>query len=452
MPRELPCKRRQPSCSVSEPVSASSHVAPGSAAADARAGALVVCSMVSLQVGTAIAISAFDEAGPLGVVWVRGVIAAAILAIYLRPKLRSYSREQWNAVVPYGFALASFTVFFYLALDRAPLGVVSSIEMLGPLAVAALGRRSRLDFVWISFAAGGVALLALAKGVDGHIDALGVVFALLAAVGLALYIVFGKQVGQRVDGLGGLATALLIAAVIQAPFGLVDGGTDLLTGSVLVVCLAAGILSTVIPFSLELIALRTLPLGVFGLLLAFEPAIAALAGFSLRDQGLTAPQLVGIGLIVAAGAGVMGPGRLRRAKVAADVADDPQLAVLARTEVFEGFTTVELETVASGMREVRVDTGAELIREGDPGTEMFVVVDGALDITKDGHLLNTVRSGEVAGEMALLFGEPRSATARASEPSTLLVISKEEFARLLDENPRIEAKLMAVVAQRVRAR
>src|SRR5262245_34846827 len=136
--------------------------------------------------------------------------------------------------------------------------------MLGPLAVAVFGRRGRLDFVWIGLAAAGVALLASAKGVDGHIDSLGVVFALAAAAGLGLYIVFGKQVGQRVEGLDGLATALLITAVVQAPFGLADSGSDLLSASVLAVCVVAAVLSTVIPFSFELIALRTLSIGVFG--------------------------------------------------------------------------------------------------------------------------------------------------------------------------------------------
>jgi inner membrane transporter RhtA len=295
---------------------------------------LVVGSMVSLQFGTAIAISAFDDAGPLGVVWMRGVIGGLLLALYLRPRLRSYTAEQWRAIVPYALSLASFTVFFYLALDRAPLGVVSALEMSGPLAVAALGRRSRMDFVWIGFAGAGVLLLAVAKGVDGHIDALGVVFSLAAAAGLALYIVFGKQVGQRVDGLGGLATALLVCAVVQAPLGLADGGSDLLSASVLAACVAAGVLSTVIPFSLELIALRTLAIGVFGLLLAFEPAIAALAGYLVRDQALTPSQMAGIGLIVVAGAGVMfRPGAREVGRNATAIAVEPAtLHVIGKEE------------------------------------------------------------------------------------------------------------------------
>ena len=415
--------------------------------------ALVVGSMVSLQFGTAIAISAFDDAGPLGVVWMRGVIGGLLLTLYLRPRLRSYTAEQWRAIVPYALSLASFTVFFYLALDRAPLGVVSALEMSGPLAVAALGRRSRMDFVWIGFAAAGVLLLAVAKGVDGHIDALGVVFSLAAAAGLALYIVFGKQVGQRVDGLSGLATALLICAVVQAPFGLVDGGSDLLSVSVLAVCAAAGVLSTVIPFSFELIALRTLAIGVFGLLLAFEPAIAALAGSLVRDQVLTAGQIAGIALIVIAGAGVMGPGRLRgNAGVPEEVADDPRLAALGRVPLFDDFSAQELETVAACTRELQLEPGTAVIREGALGTDLFVVVDGALDISVDGRVVNTLRAGDFLGELGLLFGGPRNATAIASEPATLHVIGKEDFDALRAGHPRIDGKLLAVVAQRMRGR
>ncbi len=425
--------------------------APTNVAQETRAAVLVIGSMVSLQLGTAIAISAFDDAGPLGVVWVRGVIAGGLMTLYLRPKLRSYTREQWKAIVPYGLSLASFTIFFSLALDRAPLGVVSALEMLGPLTVAVIGRRSWLDFAWIACAAAGVALLAFAKGVDGHIDALGVVFALAAATGLGLYIVFGKQVGQRVEGLGGLATALLITAVVQAPFGVVDGGGDLLTGSVLLACLAAAVLATVIPFSLELIALRTLSIGAFGLLLAFDPAVAALAGFLVRDQDLTSAQVAGIGLIVIAGAGVMGPSRLRGRR-AAPASADPRVAALARVPLFEDFSEAELEAVAGRTRELQVEPGTAIIRQGEPGTDLFLVGEGALDIAVDGRVVNTVGQGAFVGELALLYGGTRNATATAAGPATLFVMGKDDFDALRADNPRIDGKLLAVVAQRMRAR
>jgi inner membrane transporter RhtA len=435
---------------VSAPAAAPTET---SVSAETRAVALVIGSMLSLQLGTAIAISAFDDAGPLGVVWMRGVVGATLMTLYIRPRLRSFTAEQWRAIVPYGLSLASFTVFFYLALDRAPLGVVSALEMLGALVVAVVGRRSRLDFVWIAFAAAGVALLAVAKGVDGHIDALGVVFALAAATGLGLYIVFGKQVGQRVHGLGGLATALLITAVVQAPFGVADGGTDLLSGSVLTVCLAAGVLSTVIPFSFELIALRTVAIGVFGLLLAFEPAVAALAGFVVRDQDLTAGQVTGIALIVVAGVGVMGPGRLRgRRRLPEQVAADPRVAALAQSALFEDFSADELETVASSTRQLRVEPGTVVIREGDRGTDLFLIGEGALDIAVDGRVVVTRREGAFMGELALLYGGPRNATAVAAEPTTLYVMGKEDFDALRTDHPRIDGKLLAVVAQRMRAR
>ena len=422
-------------------------------AEETLAVALVVGSMVSLQIGNSIAVSAFDDAGPLGVVWMRSVIGGGLMALYLRPRLRSYTAEQWRAIVPYSLSLATFTVFFYLALDRAPLGVVSAIGMIGPLAVAALGRRSRLDFVWIAFATAGVALLVIAKGVDGNVDALGVVFALTAATGLAVYIVFGKQVSQRVDGLGGLATALIITAIVQAPLGIADGGAHLLSGTVLAVCVAAGVLSTVIPFSFELIALRTLAIGIFGLLLAFEPAIAALAGFLVRDQGLTESQIAGIALIVIAGAGVMGPARMRRRRdVLHEAAADPRVAALARAPLFGDFSADELETVAARSRELRVEPGTVVIRQGAPGTDLFMVGQGALDITVDGRVVNTLRAGAFLGELALLFGGRRNATAVAVEPTILYVIGKDDFDALRSDHPRIDGKLLAVVAQRLRGR
>jgi hypothetical protein len=327
---------------------------------------------------------------------------------------------------------------------------VSAIEMLGPLTVAVIGRRSRVDFVWIAFAAAGVALLAFSEGVDGHVDALGVVFALAAATGLGFYIVTGKLVGERVEGLDGLATALLITAIVQAPFGVASGGTDLFSGTVFLVCVAAGVLSTVIPFSFELVALRTLAIGVFGLLLAFEPAVAALAGFLVRDQELTAGQLAGIGLIVLAGAGVMGPGRLRGRRTAP--AADPRVAALARVPLFEDFAAAELEAVAARTRELRVDPGTAVIRQGTPGTDLFLVGEGSLDVAVDGRVVNTLRAGSFVGELALLYGGPRNATAVAAEPATLYVMGKDDFDALRADHPRIDGKLLAVVAQRMRAR
>jgi inner membrane transporter RhtA len=427
--------------------------ATAGSALETRAVALVVGSMVSLQLGTAIAISAFDDAGPLGVVWMRGVVAAALMTLWLRPRLRAYTAEQWRAIVPYGLSLASFTVFFYLALDRAPLGVVSAIEMLGPLTVAVIGRRSRIDFVWIAFAAAGVALLAFSEGVDGHVDALGVVFALAAATGLGFYIVTGKLVGQRVEGLDGLATALLITAVVQAPFGVASGGTDLFTGTVFLVCVAAGVLSTVIPFSFELVALRTLSIGVFGLLLAFEPAIAALAGWLVRDQELTGGQLAGIAMIVVSGAGVMGPSRLRGGRTIPDeLAADPRVAALARVPLLEELTPEELAALAGRTRELEVEEGTEVIRQGETGTDLFLVGAGALRISVDGRVVNTLHAGAFAGELALLFGDPRNASATAAEPTTLYVVGKDDFDSLRSDHPRIDGKLLAVVAQRLRGR
>jgi inner membrane transporter RhtA len=189
--------------------------------------ALVLASTTSVQFGTAIATTAFVAAGPLGAVWIRGVIAAVVMFAWVRPDLRDLTATQVRAVVPYALALAVMMSSIYLALVDAPLGVVSAILMLGPLTVLALATRDWLDIVCVAIATCGVAVLTLSQGVDGPVSAVGVGWALVAAIAFGAYIHTGKGVSKAFDGLDGVAIALPLVAILQAPLGLAFAGPDL---------------------------------------------------------------------------------------------------------------------------------------------------------------------------------------------------------------------------------
>jgi inner membrane transporter RhtA len=206
-------------------------------------------------------------------------------------------------VVALGVILGVMNLAFYEALDRIPLGIAVTLEFVGPLTVAVLGSRRRRDLLWVALAAAGLILLAPVPGSD--LDALGCAFALFAGGCWGLYILVTARVGRALPGGSGLALAMAIAAVVTMPFGLVDGGTELLDGELLVIAFGVAILSSAIPYSLELEALRRLPESVFGVLMSVEPAVAATAGFVVLGQDLEARELVAIGLVLAASAGAL---------------------------------------------------------------------------------------------------------------------------------------------------
>ena len=415
---------------------------------------LMVCaSVLSIQFGIAIASTVFDEAGPFGAVWIRGVVGGVLLALYVRPKFRSFTRHQLSAIVPFALSLVALTTFFFLAVDRAPLGIVSGIEMLGPLTVAVFGRRDLFDFVWIGLAATGALILCFAEGTEGPISTAGIVFALLAAASWAAYILLSKRVGQRVEGLGGLALALLIAAAVQTPLGLAFGEPGLWDGSVLLTLVVAGVLSTMIPFALEMVALRTLSIGIFGLLMALEPAAAVLAGLVVLDQELTAMQVVGIVLVMVAAAGVLGPRWARPTSYARLMrSTDERARVLATVPLFDGLNVDETEAIAGLMEEREIRTGDVIIREGEEGDEFFVVESGKVEIQVGNQSVRTLDAGEFVGEMALMFGGRRNATVVAAEDSRVLVLARAGFDEMLKTHPRVEDKILRVISERVRYR
>jgi inner membrane transporter RhtA len=265
----------------------------------ALAVGLVLAAAGSLQVGAAFAVTLFDDLGPAGAAFLRLALAAIVLWAIWRPRLTGDLR----LAGAFGVALGLMNWSIYESMDRIPLGVAVTIEFAGPLLVAVIGSRRPLDGVWIVLAAAGILLLADPGG--GSVDTLGVVFALAAAACWMAYIYLSKRVGQAFAGGSGLAIAMAVGALVVLPAGVIQAGGALvepdLLGSALVVALA----SSVLPYSLELEALRRLRVGVFGVLMSLEPAIAALVGLIALQQGLAPAEVAGIVCVVAASAGVL---------------------------------------------------------------------------------------------------------------------------------------------------
>ena len=268
---------------------------------EARIGArgaplLIVTAAFSVQGGAALATTMFDRSGPLGAALLRVGFAAIVLAAVAGRRLRRPDLT----IVAFGLALAAMNACFYEALHRVPLGVAVTAEFLGPLAVAVLGSRRRSDIAWIVLAAAGVALLG-SPTVD--VDALGLGFAVLAGGFWALYIVLGKRMATAGSVVGGLGTAMSVAAVALLPFGLVGGGARLGDSRVLVLGVGVALLSSVVPYVLELVALRLIRASTFGILMSLEPAVAALCGAVFIGQGIRGLELLAIAFVVVASAG-----------------------------------------------------------------------------------------------------------------------------------------------------
>jgi inner membrane transporter RhtA len=265
--------------------------------------ALVIGAVSSVQLGAALAKSIFDEVGAGGAVFLRVLFAAVVLALLWRPRISGLSRsELWLAFL-FGLSLAGMNFSIYTAIDRIPLGVAVTFEFIGPLGVAVFGSRRPLDLAWVVLAAAGILLLSDFGG--GSLDGVGVAFALIAGGFWAAYILLSARVGQVFPGGDGLALAMLVAVVPLAPFGIAQGGSDLLVPWILGVGFAAGMLSSALPYTLELEALRRMPTHVFGVLMSLEPAVAALAGFVILGQDLVAREVAAILLVVVASAGAM---------------------------------------------------------------------------------------------------------------------------------------------------
>jgi inner membrane transporter RhtA len=263
--------------------------------------ALVLGATASVQFGASLAATMFDTLGPAGTVLLRLAFGSLLLLALWRPPVHGWTREQLRLAAGFGVVLGAMNLSFYEALDRIPLGIAVAIEFVGPLGVAVAGSRRRLDFLWVGLALLGI--LALTRGGGHGLDALGVLFALLAGAFWAAYILINTRVGRAFAGGSGLALAMPVGTLLVLPAGIVAGGSELLTPESLALGAAVGMLSTAIPYSLELEALRRMSASVFGVLMSLEPAVAALAGFVTLGQQLRPRELLGIALVTAASIG-----------------------------------------------------------------------------------------------------------------------------------------------------
>jgi len=268
---------------------------------EARGVALVVAAVTSLQLGAAFAVTLFDELGPAGAAFLRLAVAAAVLVAIWRPRVRDRSPADLRVAVLLGIVLGLMNWAIYSAMDRIPLGVAVTIEFAGPLGVAVAASRRPLDLLWVVLAAAGIVLLADPGG--GSLDPLGVAFALLAAAMWAAYILLSVRAGRLFPGGSGLAIAMTVGAVTILPLGVGQAGAALLEPELLAAVAAVALVSSVIPYSLELEALRRLPARVFGVLMSLEPAVAALAGLVVLGQALAVREWGAIALVVVASAG-----------------------------------------------------------------------------------------------------------------------------------------------------
>jgi inner membrane transporter RhtA len=270
----------------------------------ASAVGLVLAAACSVQGGAAVAKSLFPQLGPPGVVFLRLAFGSAALWAIARPQLRKRPRADLRLLGALGIVLVSMNITFYEALDRVPLGIAVTVEFLGPLAVAVLGSRRAVDLVWVALAGGGVALLAQGRGESVH--AVGIVLAATAGFFWALYILLSVRVGQRFAGAGGLAPAMALGALLMAPWGIYSAGHHLRDAQVVGAAVGVGLLSSALPWSLELEALRRLPAHVFSVVLSLAPAVAALAGLLFLHEHLRPRAWVAIALVVGASAGAAG--------------------------------------------------------------------------------------------------------------------------------------------------
>jgi inner membrane transporter RhtA len=261
----------------------------------------VLAAALAVQTGAGIAKGLFDELGPAGTVLLRTLFGAVVVAALWRPGVRGRARGDLGVAVAFGLVLAVLNLTFYEAIDRIPLGIAVTIEFAGPLAVAVAGSRRRLHVAWVVLAAAGILLLVRTDG--GSANLAGVGFAAAAAACWAAYILLSQRAGRAFPRGEGLAIAMVVGTVALLPVGIASAGSSLLAIGPLATAAAVGLLSSAIPYSLELEALRRLPSRVFGVLLSLDPAIAALAGFVILGQDLGPREVAGIALVVLASVG-----------------------------------------------------------------------------------------------------------------------------------------------------
>ncbi|MBE9062363.1 DMT family transporter [cf. Phormidesmis sp. LEGE 11477] len=261
---------------------------------------LLLLSILSVQFGSALAKSLFDDLGPWGVVFLRVAFSALILFAVGRPRFNATVRQNFTAILTYGIVLTTMNSLFYAAIDRIPLGIAISLEFTGPLGLSVLKSQRWLDSLWAVLALAGIVLLTPITG--AALDPLGMVFALAAGLCWAIYIVLAVKVGSVLPGVEGLTWGLLVGTVMLLPIGVITTGSALLNPRLLGLGAGVALLSSMLPYSLEMVALRSLPIRVFGVMLSLEPMAGVVAGFLILGETLSARSLLACLLVsIAAG-------------------------------------------------------------------------------------------------------------------------------------------------------
>ena len=264
---------------------------------------LVAIGLICQEVGASFAVLLFPSVGTIGMVSLRLAFSAIVLLAIARPTLRGHSRNDWLTVIAFGITLALLNAVFYEALARVPLGATITIEVLGPLVLSVVISRRASSWLWAVLAFAGVVILS--RGSFGDLDPVGVAFAFGAAAMWAGYILLSARTGARFPRLDGLAVAMTIGAVITVPFGIANAGHVIFQPGILLLGAAVAVLSSTIPYTLELIALRRLPSATFSILMSLSPAIATAAGFLILGQKFTGVAFAAIGLVIAASIGAV---------------------------------------------------------------------------------------------------------------------------------------------------
>ncbi|MER6069005.1 EamA family transporter [Streptomyces sp. NPDC001817] len=264
---------------------------------------LVLAGGISVQFGGALAVTLMPRAGAPGVVILRLLAAAVVLLLVCRPRLRGHSRADWGTVIAFGIAMGAMNGLFYEAVARIPLGPAVTLEVLGPLSLSVLASRRAINALWAGLALLGVFLLG-GGGFSG-LDPTGVAFALGAGAMWAIYILFSARTGRRFPQADGLALAMAVAALLFLPIGVASAGARLLNPTTVALGSAVALLSSVLPYTLELLALRRLPPSTFAILMSLEPAMAATAGFLILGQSLSPTEAAAIALVIAASIGAV---------------------------------------------------------------------------------------------------------------------------------------------------
>lgn len=262
---------------------------------------LVILSIISIQIGAAFSKSLFPEVGSAGMVFLRVGFGAISLFALCRPKWTDKIQQNIKILIGFGVVMALMNLSFYAAIERIPIGIAVTLEFIGPLGLATMKSKRWLDLLWVLLACLGLLLLTPIGGET--LDSWGVLLALIAACFWAMYILLSAQVGKSVPGIEGLCWAMVVGAIILAPVGIMSAGSALWQPRLLAIGFAVAILSSIIPYSLEMVALRSLPINVFGILMSLEPMCAAIAGLVVLGETLTLRSMVAIVLVSVAAAG-----------------------------------------------------------------------------------------------------------------------------------------------------